>query len=254
MNFLLTRISSETLDGLHPNVTNLFGTGMAIGNRIYGPQGIVSMFQAMKTKYYIKLLPFSVATIGSIKKESLPTDQCLLGLRDMEEIYNLQNETDFPLSYFSGIQAANSFLEAKFAGKMNFFNDAREGLNSEGNLFDKEVEIIAINVDEKNDILAYLVKFAKGTPKISKSKLASSGISGKLVKEIQQKGEIELNGRKILLEEILEEEFDPISVLVFDCVSVACIDGLSKSPHLDTPLKGQHKIIAVIHMTSTDIV
>lgn len=121
---------------------------------------------------------------------------------------------------------------------MNIFNDAREGFNSEGNLVDKEVEIVAINVDEKHDIVAYLVKFAKGTPKISKSKLASSGIAGKQVKEIQQKGEIEINGKKIFLEEILEEEPDPVSVLIFDCVSVACIEGISKSPHLDTPLKG----------------
>lgn len=172
----------------------------------------------------------------------------------MEEIFKLQNDTNFPLSYFSSVKAANGYMEAKFAGKMNLFNDAREGLNSDGSLVDKEVEIIAINVDEKNNILAYLVKFAKGTPKISKSKLAASGVSGKLVKEIQQKGEIEINGRKIFLEEILEEEPDPISVLVFDCVSIACVEGLSKSPHLDTPLKGHHKIIAVIHMTSTDIV
>lgn len=83
MNFLLTRLSSETLDGLHSNVTNLFGTGMSIGNRIYGPKGTVEMFQAMKTKYYIKLLPFSVATIGKNHGDYL------LGIRDMESIFNL---------------------------------------------------------------------------------------------------------------------------------------------------------------------
>lgn len=72
MIFFLTRLSSPTCDGLHPNLTNLFGTGVALSDRIYGPSNTVAMFQEMKQKYYIKLLPYSLHSF-STGKEVIPS-------------------------------------------------------------------------------------------------------------------------------------------------------------------------------------
>lgn len=83
-------------------------------------------------------------------------------------------------------------------------NDAKINLNEEGVLIDKNLEIVAIEVD--TNILTYLIKFAKPAPKINKEKLSAFNIPGKLIKELQLKNEIVFNGKTIFLKDIIEEE------------------------------------------------
>lgn len=92
----------------------------------------------MKNKFYIKSLPYSFVSFSENKEENTTnTRNYLLGVNDMDAIFSLQNNKDFPLNYFESNTKANEFIENTFKkqseGKKDFFNDARKMINLEGN-------------------------------------------------------------------------------------------------------------------------
>ncbi|KAL4465254.1 hypothetical protein ABPG74_001968 [Tetrahymena malaccensis] len=211
----------------------------------------------MKSKFYIKSLPYSFVGFEENKLENNQRmNNYLLGINDMESILSLQNDVQFPFYYFQSHTIANEYLTQKFQQKDNkaFFNDARQMLNSEGNYQDSDVEITPIYVQTTyEDVLAYLVKFPKQETKMNKEKLKSFNIPGKMMKEFQQNKQIELNGKIIKLQDVLEDPQPAQLLLIFDCVSEECVQNIINSKDIPYQSTLDSCIYAVIHMTPIHI-
>ncbi|KAL4488971.1 hypothetical protein ABPG72_005758 [Tetrahymena utriculariae] len=260
MCFFLTRLSSETLDGLIPNMTLLFCNAMGIQDKIYGPQKLVNMFQEMKSKFYIKCLPYSFLGFEINKVENnTEMSNFLLGINDMASIFGLKYDDQFSNNFFENKQKANSFLYEKFQeqskDKKNFLNDARQMINDQGNYQDQEIEVVPIYVQTKSeDILAYLVKFPKQECKMNKEKLKFFNIPGKMMKQFQQNKQIELDGKIIKLQEVLEDPQPAQQLFIFDCISEECVQNIINCEDISYTTTQDSCVYAVIHMTPIHII
>ncbi|EAR97113.2 metallo-beta-lactamase domain protein (macronuclear) [Tetrahymena thermophila SB210] len=257
--FFLTRLSSETLDGLIPNMTLLFCNAMGLQDKIYGPQKLVNMFQDMKSKFYIKCLPYSFLGFETNKLENnKQMSNFLLGINDMASIFGLKYDDQFSNNFFQDKQKANAYLYEKFKqqslNKNNFLNDARQMINEQGNYQDAEIEVVPIYVQSKSeDVLAYLIKFQKQECKMNKEKLKSFNIPGKMMKEFQQNKQIELDGKIIKLQEVLEDPQPAQQLLIFDCLSEECVKNIINCEDISYTTTQDSFVYAVIHMTPIHI-
>ncbi|KAL4441684.1 hypothetical protein ABPG74_008681 [Tetrahymena malaccensis] len=258
MCFFLTRLSSETLDGLIPNMTLLFCNAVGLQDKIYGPQKLVNMFQDMKSKFYIKCLPYSFLGFELNKlQNNSQMSNFLLGINDMASIFSLKYDDQFSNNFFENKQKSNAFLIEKFKeqsqNQKNFLNDARQMINDQGNYQDGEVEVVPIYVTKSEDVLAYLIKFPKQECKMNKEKLKSFNIPGKMMKQFQQNKQIELDGKIIKLQDVLEDPQPAQQLLIFDCVSQECVENIINCQDISYITTQDSFVYAVIHMTPIHI-
>ncbi|KRW99632.1 hypothetical protein PPERSA_03433 [Pseudocohnilembus persalinus] len=244
--FFFTRISIDSISGLLPIMTDMFGTNQSLDNQLYGPKNLVNMFQSMKFKFYRKLLPYSIYDLQS--------KQYMTGINNNEKLQQFVDRDDFTENFYFGNleQFINKSIPQKNKNQANQY--IKTDQESQQIFYeDKNTKIFPILLNGGH-LVNYVIVPHKIKGSINKEKLKEYKIPNNMMGKLMKEGKIVIDDKEILLENLKDADKPSPVIIILELETLQQMDELIENQIFAEIYENQEwEVEVIIHQVSVEI-